>query len=77
MGPLERYVVNSLIPANEHTKDDRPTTQPCFREIGFPAVAAALCCARMPPPEDERADKHPQEPLWTDLWAEQPWFGVP
>ena len=70
-------MMNSPIPANEDAKGDHPTPQPCFREIQFPAVAAALCCEQMPAPADERGDKHAQEPLWTDLWAEQPWFGVP
>ncbi len=75
--------MNSSTPANEVIKDDSPTFQPCFRKIGFPAVAAALCCARMPPPADERVDKHARDDAHAgepgDYWAEeeQPWFGVP
>jgi len=69
--------MNSPTPPSEDTKEDSPASQPCFRKIEFPAVAAALCCARMPAPADEHSDKHAHEPLWTDLWSEQPWFGVP
>ena len=70
-------MMNSSIPPDQGGEDDHPTSQPRFRKIEFPAVAAALCCARMPAPADEEGDKHAHEPLGTDLWAEQPWFGVP
>ena len=84
-GLLEKHgrSLNSSTPANEDAKDDRLTTQPCFREIGFPAVAAALCCARMPPPTDEHDDKHARDDATArdsgDYWVEevQGWFGVP
>ena len=60
----------------EHLKD-YPTSTEGFREISNRAVAAALCSEHMPPPADERVEKQAHEPLWTNLWAEQPWFGVP
>jgi len=69
-------MMSSSIPANDG-EDEHPASLPCFREIGFPAVAAALCCEKMPVPADERAEKHARESLSTDSWAEQPWFGVP
>ena len=74
--------MNSSRPASGDTKDDSPTSQPRFPKIGFPAVAAALCCARMRPPADERVDKHAHDDANVgepgDYWAEeeQPWFGV-
>ena len=70
-------MMNSSIPLDEGGEDDHPTSQARFREIGFPAVAAALYCAQLPPPADERGGKHPHEPLWADLWAEQPRFSMP
>jgi hypothetical protein len=69
--------MNSSIPANEDPEGDHPTPQPFFRKIGFPAVAAALYCARLPPPEDERVAQDAHELSSTDLLEEQPWFGVP
>jgi hypothetical protein len=69
-------MMNSSIPTNEDGEDDSPTSQACFREIGIAAVAAALCCARLPPPADERVAKDARELSWTDLLEEQPWFGV-
>jgi len=60
----------------EHLKD-YPTSTEGYHEIGNRAVAAALYCEHMSPPAEERADTHPHEPLWVDLWTEQPWFGMP
>jgi hypothetical protein len=68
--------------ASEDIKDDSPA-EPCFRKIGLPAVAGALCCARMPAPADGRVDKRGRDDANAgehgDYWAEeeQPWFGVP
>lgn len=77
-------MMDSSIPTNEDGEDDSPTPQPCFREIGIAAVAAALYCAQLPPPEDERADTHGHDPdantgKCSDYWAQEepPWFGVP
>ena len=69
--------MNLSTSAGEDSKDDSATSEPCFRKIGLPAVAGALCCARMSAPADEHGDKHAHEPLWTDLWAEHPSYGVP
>ena len=60
----------------EHLKD-YPLSGEGYHEVDICAVAAALCCEQTGAPADERADKPAHEPLWTDLWAKQPWFGVP
>jgi hypothetical protein len=76
-------MMNSSIPTDDGGEDDHSTSQARFREIGFPAVAAALCCAQMPAPADEQKDKHVHDDATAgepgDYWSEeeQPWFGVP
>jgi len=69
-------MINSPIPPDEGGEDDHPKFQARFRKTGFPAVAAALCCARMPAPADERMDKHAHEDANAGK-PDEPWFGVP
>ena len=40
----------------EHLKDYSLSTEG-YREVGIPAVGAALYCEHMQPPADERVDK--------------------
>jgi len=60
----------------EHLKD-YPLSTEGYREVGIPAVAAALYCEHMPPPADERVEKQAHELSWIELLEEQSWFGVP
>jgi hypothetical protein len=60
----------------KHLKD-YPLSTEGYREVGIPAVAAALYCEHMQPPADERVDKQAHELSWVYLLEEQPWLGVP
>ena len=59
---------DSSTTANKNAKDF-PAFFACFREIGIPAVAAALRCQHMPAPDDERAAGHAHDTSWTDRLA--------
>jgi len=69
-------MTNSTKILYEHLKD-YPFSTEGYRDVGIPAVAAALCCEHMSPPADERVDKQAHELSWIDLLEEQAWFGVP
>jgi hypothetical protein len=58
---------DSSTTANKNAKD--PAFFACFREIGIPAVAAALRCQHMPAPDDERAAIDAHDTSWTDRLA--------
>ena len=49
-------ISNSAASANKNTNGY--STLAGYREIGIPAVAAALCCEHMPAPSDEHASKY-------------------
>jgi hypothetical protein len=65
---VEQQVIqnsNSAVRANKHINEY--STCAGYREIGIPAVAAALCCEHMPAPRDEHTSKY--EPPWSDRGA--------
>jgi hypothetical protein len=56
--------------ANKNAKDS-PAIFACFREIGIPAVAAALRCQHMPASDDERAAGHAHDTTHDTSWTDR------
>ena len=60
-------ISDSAVSANKNINEY--STFAGYREIGIPAVAAALCCEHMPAPREEQASEYAYEPSWSDRGA--------